>query len=65
MQFVGLYPCFGNISVVISDVGGIDIYIFGWYQNTFISVPLQFGSENGWRPDADGLDYDLKLVIHT
>ena len=65
MQFVGLYQWFGNISVVISDVGGIDIYILGDIKTHLYQYHYNFGSENGWRPDANGLDYDLKLVIHT
>lgn len=67
MQLCCLGQLIGNILVVILDVGGIDIYILGDIKTHLYQYHYNFGSEIGWRPDANanGLDYDLKLVIHT
>lgn len=65
MQVCCLDQLIGNILVVIPDVGGIDIYILGDIKTHIYQYHYNFGSEYGWRPDANGLDYDLKLVIHT
>jgi len=47
MQSCCLYQVIENISVVISDVGGIDIYILGDIKTHLYQYHYNFGSENG------------------